>query len=178
MARNADTLIRELRDKLRINRHALDDEVEQQAELYHEVADKTVMAKSRKDQLEDEVKQMYAELDVQFRRRAEKNEERITEKEIASRIARHKEYKKLVKASLAARLEYERLDALQTSFRQRSYMVRDLVELHIAGYYQARSMGGSDRRHTDNEVERVKSKLAERRGTRARSRIKKNPNAD
>ena len=187
MARRDMDIVEELRGSLRIDKYALDDEVVQQAEMYHEVADQAVLAESRKDEAENLVKQLFAELDIRIRKAALKNDEKLTEREIASRIARDRNYVKAVKKALEARKVYKRLDALQTSFRQRSYMVRDLVELHIAGYYQSQSQGGSKRRHTDNEAEDIKRKLSEkrkrariteRRGSRARSRIKKNPNAD
>ena len=86
----------EFHQKLRIDKHALDDEVEQQPEVFGEVAEAAVMAKSQVESLEEQVKLLEASIDTVAREQANIADERITENEIKSMIVNSESRKEMI----------------------------------------------------------------------------------
>ena len=168
MAREID--MEDLRKKLLIDKHSLDEEIEHQAEVYYEIAEQAVLAKSRMDAAEEELKQIQAQLDGVVRREAEEAEEKITEAGVRAAVIQHRDYKKSSQNALKAREEFEKLSALRDAFRQRSSMLRDLVELHVSGYYTERSIRSSANKHSDEKVERIRSRMNEKREGRSKEK--------
>lgn len=164
----------EMQKKLRIDKYALDDEVEQQAELFNEVADAAAITKSQVDSLEQEIKELEAEIDAKTRADAEKYDERITENAIRAKVVGDKRRKALVVKLLQASDLQRRLEVLTTAYRQRSYMLRDMVDLHLSNYYTSRSTTGARENRRDDEVDRVTSKMSDRR----KSRVKRHRSRD
>lgn len=158
----------EFRNRLRIDRHALDDEVEQQAELYGEIAEAAVRAKSVVDSLDEQLKELESTLDAEARTEAENNEERITENAIRALVAGSIRRKSMVIQILEARDMQRRLDALATAFRQRSYALRDVVDLYLSSYYSSRSASGAREEHREAEVDRITTRMGERRKKRVK----------
>jgi len=158
----------EFRERLRIDRHSLDEEVEQQAELYGEVADAAVRAKSIVDSLEEQLKELESSLDVEAREEAEANQERTTENAIRAKVAGSDQRKIMVIRILESKDLQRRLDALATAFRQRSYALRDVVDLYLSSYYSSRSAEGSREDHRDSEVSRITTRMRERREKRVK----------
>ena len=155
----------ELRQRLRIDKHALDDEVEHQPELYGEVAEAASLAKSQVESLEEQIKEVEADLDTQARADAETEGDRITENAIKAIIASDKDRKEMVIKLLNARFLQRRLEALTTSFRHRSYALRDMVDLFLASYYSSRSASGMRKERQEAEVDRITGKMKDRRET-------------
>ncbi len=160
--------LEQLQAKLRIDKHALDDEVEQQPELFGEVAEAAVMAKSQVESLEEQVKLLEASIDNNAREQARIDEEKITENEIKSMIARSDARNKMVIKLLNARHQYRQLEALTVSFRHRSYALRDMVDLYLASYYSSRSASGRREERKETEVDRITDKMGERREKRVK----------
>ncbi len=157
--------IDELRTKLRIDKYSLDTEVEHQPELYGEVAEAASLAKSQIESLEEQIKELEADLDTQARADAETEGDRITENAIKAIIASDKDRKEMVIKLLDARYLQRRLEALTTSFRHRSYALRDMVDLFLASYYSSRSASGMRKERQEAEVDRITGKMKERRET-------------
>ena len=153
----------ELRTKLRIDKHSLDTEVEQQPELYGEVAEAAALSKSQIDSLEEQIKELEADIDTQARVDADNEGDRITENAIKAIIASDEDRKKMVIKLLDARHLQRRLEALTTSFRHRSYALRDMVDLFLASYYSSRSASGMREETKEAEVDRITDKMKERR---------------
>ncbi len=163
----------ELRHKLRIDKHALDDEVEHQPELYGEVAEAASLAKSQIESLEEQIKELEADIDTQARADAETEGDRITENAIKAIIASDQDRKEMVIKLLDARYMQRRLEALTTSFRHRSYALRDMVDLFLASYYSSRSASGMHEDKKDAEVDRISGKMNERREKRVKRHRKR-----
>ena len=163
----------ELRAKLRIDKHALDDEVEQQPELYGEVAEAAALAKSQVESLEEQVKVLEASIDADAREQAGIADERITENEIKSMIASSVVRKEMIIKLLDSRHLQRQLEALTTSFRHRSYALRDMVDLYLASYYSSRSAKGMGEDQKSAEVDRISSKMGERRAKRVKRHRKR-----
>lgn len=163
----------EFREKLRIDKHALDDEVEQQPELYGEIAEAAAFAKSQVESLEEQVKHQEAAIDADTRKAAANADERITENEIKAIIASDEIRKEMIINLLNARHLQRQLEALTTAFRHRSYALRDMVDLFLASYYSSRSASGMREERKDAEVDRLTGKMKERREKRVKRHRKR-----
>ena len=163
----------ELQTRLRIDKHALDDEVEQQPELYGEVAEAAALAKSQVESLEEQVKVLEATIDADAREQAGIADERITENEIKSMITNSEVRKEMIIKLLNSRHLQRRLEALTTAFRHRSYALRDMVDLFLASYYSSRSAKGMGEDQKTAEVDRISSKMGERREKRIKRHRKR-----
>lgn len=158
----------EWRKALRIDRNNLDEELEQQPSLFYEVAEACARARSLLDEAHDNVDIVEAELDANIRREAAESDERTTEKAIRAQIHAHPDRVEANEKFLQLKQRTEELDQLRDSFRQRGYMLRELVALFIAGYYQESSAQGSRSKAKESRAERNAERMAERR--RARSK--------
>lgn len=163
---NVRASLSELRAALRIDRFNLDEDVERQPELFFEVAEAAALARSEQDLAKDSVDEVESRLDVHVREKAERNDERITEKEIKARIRQHPERAAAMKNYLGLKLETERLDQLRDSFKQRGYMLRELVQLYLSNYYQDASASGSSRGVRDARADDVQRRLADKKRKR------------
>lgn len=163
----------ELRQCLKIDKHDLDSEVEQQPELYGEVAEAASLSKSQVESLEEQIKELESLLDSGIREDAITEDERITENAIKSIIAADETRKEMVIKLLNARHLQRRLEALTTSFRHRSYALRDMVDLFLASYYSSRSASGMREDRKEAEVDRLTGKMKERREKRVKRHRKR-----
>lgn len=163
----------ELREALAIEKHRLDDEIEQQAGIYYMVAEEAVFAKSRLDAADEDVKLVQAELDPLMREAMEADGTKITEAVVRAAVIQHKRSKAAVERARECREVYERLVALKDAFRQRASMLRDLVELHVTGYFTVTSVKGSKNRNDESRAETVRKRLNElRRSDKGEERVK------
>lgn len=158
--------VSELRAALKIDRYNLDEDVERQPELFFEVAEAAALARSEQDQAKDSVDEVESRLDVDVRQKAERKDERITEKEIKARIRQHPERIAAMKNYLELKLGTEMLDQLRDSFKQRGYMLRELVQLYLSSYYQDASASGSSRGVRDARADSVQRRLADKKRNR------------
>lgn len=159
---------KELHGKLRIDKHALDDEVEQQPELLGEVSSAAALAKSQVDSIEEKIKEWESQLDAQFRADAEAAEEKITEGQVKAHIAGDQDRKAMVIQLLEAKHQQRQLDALSVAFKQRGYALRDVVDLYLSDYYSSRSATGMKADREEAEVNRIQGKLRDRKRTRVK----------
>ncbi len=165
----------ELRRRRLIDKNKLDEEIEQQSQLYGEAAEAAAMAKSHIEALEEEIKTHEAALDMSIREDAESSEEKITEAAIKAQIAGDRERAELVQQLLKAKDAQRRLDALATSLKNRSYGLRDCVDLFLADYYDTGSAKGSRERRRDAEVSKNVKRMTERRSAKVNKRRKQLP---
>ena len=161
------TPIDELRQALRINRLRLDQEVERQPELYAEVAEAAVMARSEQDQVKNQLEQAEAEIDLEVRQEAADAGDKVTEKSLQAKVQADGRLSKLRDALLKKKYQAESLEQLREAYRQRGYMLRELSALYIAGYFQSATTrkAGSDLK--ERRADDVAAKLTEKRRARA-----------
>jgi hypothetical protein len=136
-----------------IDKHALDDCVVQQPELFYRVAERLALEISLRDEIKDRLTVVQAEADAQIRRDAEIGEIKVTESAIKMEVVRHPDVI-IVRDMLAAlNKSVGLLQALKESYSQRSYMLKELVSLHLASYYgdeTATASGAKDRTYVKN----------------------------
>ena len=160
--------LEQVQAKLRIDKHALDDEVEQQPEVFGEVAEAAVIAKSQVESLEEQVKLLEASIDFNAREQASNDDARITENEIKALVINSDARKEMIIKLLNARHQHRQLEALTVSFRHRYYALRDMVDLYLASYYSSRSASGRREERKETEVDRITEKMGERREKRVK----------
>lgn len=117
---------------LKIDKNALDDAIEEQAVLYHEICEHYALAVSLRDEAHENVKTVDAELNQAIRNNAQA---KITEAAIASMVTDSEEHKKAMHDYLQSKLTVDMLAALRDSFNQRSYMIKELCALYAAEYF-------------------------------------------
>lgn len=167
LKKNQDNL-EELQKGLRIDRHDLDTELVNQPSLYFKVGQFYAEAISVRDKARLDRDKEHAELDRYIRQEAHGNNERVTEAQVLSLIKEDVSYD-------IAQTRYSELCkvaeiwlALKESFQQRSYAIKDLVQLFVSNYYTD-NVGYAERSQSrDRKALDARERLAEARRTQQR----------
>ena len=155
---------------LKIDKNDLDTEVERQATLYYSVGSEAARLRSVVDTAKDALDRVTASLDVEIREEALREGDKVTEGSIRSRVALDSTYQAATTKYLTAKGQLDQATALQEAFRQRTYMLRDLVELYVSGYFTDASVKGSVKQVREDHAVKNQEKMSERR----RERLKDN----
>lgn len=134
--REEDSLLEELKSYLAIDKHSLDTEIERQPSLFFKVGEAYVKAAAHRDYCKEEIGRIDADLYGKYRKKFEKTGQRVTEGQLANAITSDPDHQAAVDAHIKARTEADMLSGLKEAFNQRSYMLRDLVALHLSSYYE------------------------------------------
>ena len=129
--------------KIKIDKYVLDDSLEDQVELFQEVADRSALANERRDGLKAQHEELRALTDQDIRGAAEVHGSKITEAAIANKISATPEVQAIYQEFLEAKALADRWSVLVRSISERGHMLRDLVQLYIAGYFQNTSQGAT-----------------------------------
>lgn len=135
-----------LKEGLRIDREALDQDVEQQAVLFYEAADLTALAASRRDEAKSLMDESYSAASDRIRRQAEKEGDRMTEPRIKELVNQDKTYVEAKTLYLKSKKKADDAANLKEAYDQRSKMLKELVSLFVAGYWSSASTSGTKRR--------------------------------
>lgn len=134
--------IESFKDRLKIDRLSLDTELVEQPGLYYEICEQYAMAVSRRDQAHDGYKQVDAERSIRHREKLAKNDAKVTEGRIREAVASDPKFLEAKATHVRASLEVEKWQALKESFQQRAWVLKDLTQLFISGYFQSNSAKG------------------------------------
>lgn len=157
--------IEEFREYLKIDRSSLDDELMRQPTLLFKISEALVEATAKRDALKDFLVRMEAEIDQALRAKFETSGDKYTEGQIKSLILTEKSRCLTNKNFLAAKAEVDQLAALKEAFHQRGYMLRDLVSLYTANYYQIDAVRATSK-VSDAVYDQRRARLAEGRRNR------------
>jgi hypothetical protein len=168
--------LEEFRERLTVDRNALDEALLEQPELYWLVSEAYVSACAKRDTAYDNIKTIDAELDKSIRVNFEKSGKKVTDKVVLSETLAHADHQNAVYEHLTLKEQAEKLGALKESYSQRSYVLKELVNLYVSGYYAQSSVDRESSRAVDDHMyQSNKSRLAEERksrgATRRRSKI-------
>lgn len=132
----------ELQQQLAIDKSVLDDEVIRQPVLFYTISEQLTDAIAERDAAKEELATVDADLDDQWRRKLAKKDSkaRVTEAMVANHVITSLEHEKAFDIYLKAKTKADKLLALKEAFQQRSYMLRDLVSLYSANYYEESSI--------------------------------------
>lgn len=157
--------IDELKGYLRIDKTNLDDEVVHQPSLFYEISEAVVDAIAQRDALKEDLANIDADLDQETRKKVEREEKRITDTAVAKAIQRHPKHATAFSKYMAAKFKADQFLALKEAFVQRGYMLRDLCQIYVAGYYEKTSIQGSSATDTVVYTKR-RQQMAEARANR------------
>jgi len=118
----------------------LDDEVVRQPVLFYTISEALTDALALRDGAKEDLAAVDAQMDSIWRRKLLKNDTKITEKMVQNHVQCSPEHEKAFEAYLEAKTNADKLLALKEAFQQRSYMLRDLVSLYSANYYETSSI--------------------------------------
>ena len=130
----------DLQAKLAIDKSVLDDEVIRQPVLFYTISEALTDASAERDAAKEELASVDAELDGMWRRKLAKVHTKVTENMVSNHVLISDEHQKAFNAYLEAKTKADKLLALKEAFQQRSYMLRDLVSLYSANYYESASI--------------------------------------
>lgn len=166
---------------LKIDKHALDDELIEQPQRYRDVSEAYALAISRRDMAKDELKTTEARLYVEIKRNNDKSGDKCTNDMLNALVQSNSKRATVAKAYFDAALEADKWEALQNAFDQRSFVLRSLVSLHLGSYFsessasspQAREL--QDREHDDRRrrLNELRNKSEHKKGGVERRQIKK-----
>lgn len=154
------------REKVKLDRHALDFAAEEQPELFLNVANEHVEAQSRHDELKDVLLQLDARLGREVRAEMEKGGAKATEGKVADSVLGNEERQQAAKNLAAAKVEVDRWSALRASLEHRKSMIRELATLYASGYFTAGASDTASRQVRDQKAEEGRRQLADKRKER------------
>jgi hypothetical protein len=148
-----------------IDKNALDEALEQQPDIFYRVSKTYAQLISLRDQAKQELQEVEADTDLDIRKVAARDEEKITEGEIKARVRIDKEVKKANERYMSLTNQAAQYGALKEAFMQRSYVLKDLTQLYSANYYGANveSAKGDMRDHKAARVRREQTKMRRER---------------
>jgi hypothetical protein len=146
----------ELEAGLHIDENGLDDALMEQTELFYRVSKEYSLLVSRRDAAKQNVDEVKAEVDLQYRQDARNENEKVTEKEIEAKVRMDKDVVAAIDAHLKLNRAVGVYGALKEAYQQRNYVLKELSGLYVANYY-------GDVTHSS-----AKSAMLERRGDQAR----------
>lgn len=152
-------MIEDLRQYLKIDKHALDDELVMHPTLFFKVAEAMTEAVAERDLLKEELAYTDAELDKTIRLQLG---DKATEGKVKSHILVHKDHTEATNRFLVAKEKADLLTALKEAFHNRGYMLRDLAQLYVNNYYSTDSVRTTPTT-SDAIYEGTRAKMAERR---------------
>lgn len=133
--------LKELQAQLAIDKTELDDEVIRQPSLFYMVSEQLTDALAERDAAKEELANVDADLYATWRTKLSKDtKNRVTDTMVNMHVQSSADHEQAFTTYLKAKTKAEKLLALKEAFQQRSYMLRDLVSLYSANYYEDTSM--------------------------------------
>jgi len=137
-----ETLV-ELRERLPINKYDLEVECETHANLYDEVGELAMMAKSLARTAKNDVDFLESDLKTKVRKNPESyglsNDKKPTNDAINDTVGIQDEVRKAKSDYVRLSLLSDSFSVLQTSMEQRKGNIRNLVTLYVHNYYLAQN---------------------------------------
>lgn len=159
----ADNLHDRYKKYLAIDRDGLDDCLIKQPELFYHVSEQYTLAVGRRDAAKLELEKVEAEISQSIRENALKREEKVTEAGIAEKITIAPRVYTLRFDLLQLKGEVDKWLAMKEAYQQRSFMLRELVPIHLSQLYSGTSSVRGDISEHNRKLageERVRRRLS------------------
>lgn len=163
-----DAFYNKYRDKLVIDKHAMDDMWLEQPQIVQEIGERAALEMSLRDQAKDDLADIAAELDTEVRELHANDDKKPTETAIKNEIKQDKTFKAAQKRLRSLELNVSRLGTLSNSFHVRRYALQAMTDLWAAGYYTSNS--GAARQARENSHETARKGLNDQRKKSRRER--------
>ena len=140
----------QLEGMLVLDRYALDDIAERHAGEFHQVAQQTALAVSRRDEAKQLLDEAKAKADPQVRKDLTVAGEKITEATVLANVNLTEGVKDANNNYLDLKREAALWEALMRSWEQRSFMISRLTEQYQSGYFSLK-VGEPARREAEDK---------------------------
>ena len=162
----------EYKSSLAIDRYSLDTCIQNQVILFSEVSEETVAAMARRDTAKKFAEEVLANISLTVRQNAVDEGRKMTEGLVKETVAVDEEVIDAQTAYLEAKGESDHWTALKEAYMQRSYMIREMGALYVAGYFAEITVKGPDTEEAVHKQAREKASKARRsKPERKRSRL-------
>jgi hypothetical protein len=125
----------EFSDSIRIDKNRLDDELIDQPMKFFTICDGLATLISCRDKAKEEIKDIEAQQYFTAKGHAETNGIKTTEGWIRSFVQVSKERQEAFQIYIRYAEQVKVLEGLKEAFMQRSYMIKDLVTMHVQDYH-------------------------------------------
>lgn len=162
----------EFEEGLRIDEHALDQELVRQPDLFYRVAKYLVLVSSRRDAKKQHVAEVEARVDSELRETAggrQKKEKKPTETEFKNMIRLDPDMLKASGELLSLNRKVGELTALKEALQAKGYALKELVNLYVNNYYHQNSDGTARAALSDRASDNVRNELKNRRAQYGRT---------
>jgi len=153
----------EFRAKLIIDRHALDEAIAEQADLFYTVAERYALCRDQVENAKAELDGEDARLALAIRADAEKIGTKTTEGKIAEQVLASDVHTRIAAQLNRARLGADTWDALRDAFGQRASMLKLMADLYVSGYYSLTSTRSTGTKVAESDAVEGRSAMAARR---------------
>ena len=147
-----------------IDKLALDECLIEQPQLFFEVSERLALLMSQRDAAKDNLKVVEAEIDDIIRGDAAQEDKKITETAVKKQIEAHRDVIAANKKLRDLNQQVAHIGALKEAYSQRSYMLREVVALHLAGYYDTATAG--TRKTTQEDIDQTRKRINDERQRR------------
>ena len=157
---------------LLIDKNSLDIALEEQAHVFYQIGLKYAQICSLRDEAADTVKVIAAKKNIKIRRDAEKAKTKITEDMVKQLVNTSEDFIKGNDIYLDFKNQAEEWHNLKDAFQQRSYMLRELVQLYVSQYYSDTSISERTNPNVSNrKYESNREKMGESRRSKKREKL-------
>lgn len=133
--KDVQAFCRDLGDKIKIDKTQLDEAVGWQVEAVRRLGDVAAVVHSQRDEAKDDIKLMEAETDEFIRRELAAAGTKVTETQVKNLILKDRKYQTSIRKHAMLVRDAARVANLRDAYKDRSYMVREMVTLFSAGYF-------------------------------------------
>lgn len=144
--------IDDYRRKLRVNKHTLDDELEEQPDIMDRISRKIVELNSKAQEQKDEL----AKTEGRLAEDVKEADPKLSLPVIDSKVKRAPERIRAWQRYQQSRAELEEWQGLLEAWKQKGYSIKTLADLYAANYFSVNSTTMTDRqkrRHDDDPGE-------------------------
>ncbi len=154
--------IDDYRRKLRVNKHTLDDELEEQPDIMDRISRKIVELNSKAQEAKDEL----AKTEGRIAEDVKESDPKLSLPVIDAKVKRSPDRVRAWQRFQNARAELEEWQGLLEAWKQKGYSIKTLADLYAANYFSVNSTTMSDRqkrRHDDSGEARASLRRASSR---------------
>lgn len=153
-----------LRDKMSIDRNALEEEIVRQPQLYFEASELLTSINNRRDAIKEDLEVLGSEINLDLREQYDRDKVKYTEGSLKAEVQLDEDYEKLNKEYRLYKALSGKAQALQSAFETKTRMLSHLARLYVANYYSDPTVSTSQEQ---------KEELEARRGRRAASKLRR-----
>lgn len=153
------------RGRLRVDRHQLDDELEEHSLLYEQIGQAMTAANSSAIKAKDQLAKVEARLAEDLK----SGEPSLSIQRLDAKIKRHPDRRESFSAWVEARERYEEWQALHEAWKTRGFTIRNLSDLYLGQYFALNSTtnrAGDSRRAYEERRERRYEEMPTRNARR------------